>query len=816
VKRKGDIDVDRYICIHGHFYQPPRENPWLEAIEVQDPAYPYHDWNERIAAECYATNAKSRILDERGWIVQIVNNYAKISFDFGPTLLAWLEKNAPDVYEAILEADRESQETFSGHGSALAQAYNHVILPLANRRDKYTQVIWGIRDFEHRFGRKPEGMWLPETAVDLETLDILAGHEIRFTILAPHQASRIRPIGSGKWRDVGGGKIDPTMAYALRLPSGRVISLFFYDGPISRAVAFEGLLKSGESLAQRLTGGFSDKRTWPQIVNIATDGETYGHHHRFGDMALAFALHHIESENLARLTNYGEYLVKHPPTYEVEIFENTSWSCSHGIERWRGDCGCNSGMHPGWHQAWRRPLREALDWLRDDLAPRYEEKAGQFLKDPWEARNDYIRIILDRSPETMGAFLSRHSVRSLNQDEKISVLKLLELQRHAMLAYTSCGWFFDELSGIEAVQVIQYAGRAIQLAQEIFGDTMEAGFLQRLEKAQSNIPEQGNGRRIYGKSVKPAMVDLLKVAAHYAMSSLFEEYAESASIYCYTVERDDYQISEAGRAKLVVGRGTVTSEVAGEKVQLCFGVLHLGDHNVNCGVRRYQGADTYRELVEEITESFVRADFPETLRLLDKHFGVSTYSLRSLFRDARRKILDIILESTLGDAESIYRQIYETNVPLMRFLQDSGIHPPKALYAAAEVVLNASLRRAFENEEISPELIDPLLDESRSQGISLDEETLEYALRRSLERMAERLAANPMELQPLEQLNTATDILGSLPFQVNLWKVQNVFYELLRNVYPEFKTREDRGDEKARTWIRSFTALGEKLSVQLK
>ena len=808
--------MDRYICIHGHFYQPPRENPWLEAIELQDPAYPYHDWNERITAECYATNAKSRILDERGWIVQIVNNYAKISFNFGPTLLAWLEKNAPDVHEAILEADRESQEIFSGHGSALAQAYNHVILPLANQRDKYTQVIWGMRDFERRFGRKPEGMWLPETAVDLETLDILAGHEIRFTILAPHQVSRVRPIGSAKWRDVGGGKIDPTMAYALRLPSGRVISLFFYDSPISRSVAFEGLLKSGESLAQRLTGGFSDKRTWPQIVHIATDGETYGHHHRFGDMALAFALHYIESENLARLTNYGEYLEKYPPTHEVEIFENTSWSCAHGVERWRSDCGCNSGRHPGWHQAWRKPLREALDWLRDNLAPRYEEKAAQFLKDPWGARNDYIQIILDRSPETVEAFLSRHSVRSLKQVEKISVLKLLELQRHAMLTYTSCGWFFDELSGIETVQVIQYAGRAIQLAREIFGDTMESGFLQRLEGAQSNIPEHGDGRRIYEKFVKPAMVDLEKVAAHYAMSSLFEEYAERASIYSYTVEQDDFQISEAGRAKLVVGLATVASNVTREKAQLCFTVLHFGDHNLNCGVSRYQGTDAYRELAEEITEPFARADFAESLRLLDKHFGTSTYSLRFLFRDAQRKILDIILESTLANAEAIYRQIYETNVPLMRFLGDSGIPPSKALYAAAEVVLNADLRRAFENEELSPELIDPLLEESRSQGVSLDEETLEYALRRSLERMVDRLATSPTELDSLKKLNGAVDILSSLPFQVNLWKVQNVFYDLLQTAYPGLREQADRGDEKARNWVRNFISLGKKLSVRVE
>jgi len=808
--------MERYVCIHGHFYQPPRENPWLEAIELQDPAYPYHNWNERITAECYAPNAKSRVLDEGGRIVQMINNYAKISFNFGPTLLAWLEEKCPDVYNAILEADQESRKTFSGHGSALAQAYNHMILPLANQRDKYTQILWGIRDFEHRFRRSPEGMWLPETAVDLETLDILAEEGIRFTILAPHQTHRVRRIGDKRWGELSGREIDPTMAYTLRLPSGRSIVLFFYDGPISGAVAFEGLLKSGESFVQRLMGGFSEKRTWPQMVHIATDGETYGHHYRFADMALAYALHTIESKNLARLTNYGEYLEKYPPTHEVEIFENTSWSCAHGVERWRDDCGCTTGGNPGWHQAWRAPLREALDWLRDALAPAYEEKARQLLEDPWDARNEYIRVILDRSPENTEGFLNQHASRALNDDEKITVLKLLELQRHAMLMYTSCGWFFAELSGIETVQVIQYAGRAVQLAQEVFEEDLENRLLEHMELAESNIPEHGNGSRIYEKFVKSAMVDLVTVGAHYAMSSLFEEYGQRASIYCYTVDQDDYHSSEAGRARFVVGRATVVSEITREGARLCFGVLHLGDHNLNCGVRKYLSEDAYREMVEEVMEAFDRVDFAVSLRMLDKHFGSSTYSLRFLFRDEQRKILDIILESTLADVEAIYRQLYETTVPLMRFLKDSGVPPPKALYAAAEVVLNADLRRAFENEELSSEHIDPLLDESRSEGISLDEDTLEYALRGSLERMAERFIASPTELELLEKLHEGVGTLPSLPFQVNLWRVQNTCYNLLETVYPEFKARADQGDEKARQWLDHFIPLSQKLSLRVE
>ncbi|MFQ5816646.1 MAG: DUF3536 domain-containing protein [Terriglobia bacterium] len=805
--------MERYSCIHSHFYQPPRENPWLEAIELQDSAYPYHDWNERITAECYEPNAASRILDGEGRIEHIVNNYARISFNFGPTLLSWLEANDPNVYQAIFEADRQSRQNFSGHGSALAQVYNHMILPLANRRDKYTQVLWGIRDFEWRFGRSPEGMWLPEAAVDLVTLEILAELGIRFTILAPHQARRVRKLGGRAWRDVSGGRIDPSMVYELRLASGRKINLFFYDGPISRAVAFEHLLTRGEEFAQRLLSGFSEARPWPQLVHIATDGETYGHHHRHGDMALAYALHHIESNNLARITNYGEYLERHPPTHQVEIFQKTSWSCAHGVERWWRDCGCNSGLHPRWNQAWRTPLRDALDRLRDTLAPQYEEKARQFLKDPWGARDDYIEVILDRSPENVEQFLSKYTCRDLAEAEKVIVLKLLELQRHTMLMYTSCGWFFDELSGIETVQVIQYAGRAIQLAQGLWGDPIEPVFLDMLAQAKSSIPEHRDGAHIYEKFVKPAMVNWEKVAAHYAISSLFESYAEQARIYCYTVTREDYRSFEAGKAKLAIGRAQFTSEITRESASLSFGVLQFGDHNLNGGVREFRGEEAYQTLIQEVAGPFASADFAAVIRLLDRHFGESTYSLKSLFRDEQRKILNLIMESTLAETEAIYRQIYDHHAPLMSFLTDLGTPLPKVFHTTAEFVLNTNLRRAFEHEELDLERIATLLDVVRQENVALDAAGLAYALEQTIERMAEQLLASPTDLMLLQKLEAVTDLVRSLPFEVNLWKVQNVYYEMLQRFYPEFRSRADKD---AQEWLGHFTPLGEKLSVRVR
>ena len=807
--------MEHYICIHGHFYQPPRENAWLEYIELQDSAYPYHDWNEKITDECYAPNTASRILDSEGYITQIVKNYSRISFNFGPTLLGWLKDNAADVYIAILDADNISQQTFSGHGSALAQAYNHLIMPLANRQDKYTQVVWGIKDFEHRFGRRPEGMWLPETAVDIETLDIMAEQGIRFTILAPRQAKTVRQIGTEAWSDVTNASIDPTMAYEFYLPTGRKISIFFYNGPISREIAFEDLLKSGENLAHRLTDSFSEKRTWPQLVHIATDGETYGHHHRFGDMALAYAIHYIEANNLARITNYGEYLEKHPPTYEVEIIENTSWSCNHGIERWRSDCGCNAGRNPKWNQAWRAPLREALDWLRDTLTGKYQEAAVQFLKDPWAARNDYIEVILDRSPENIQEFLKRHCTRELSEEETIRILKLLELQRHAMLMYTSCGWFFDELSGIETVQVIQYAGRAVQLSLELFGDDTEQRFLERLELANSNLKQHGDGRHIYEKFVIPAQVDLTKVTAHFAVSSLFEEYGQQAEVFCYHINVKDYQTSDCGQAKLAAGWAEVTSEITREYAALSFGVLHFGDHNINAGVREYQGGETYQSMVQETTNTCSIGDFPEVIRLLDKHFGMSTYSIKDLFLDEQRKVLDNILESAMSEIEAAYYQVYEHHYPPMRFLSELGYPVPKSFQSAAEFILNGGLRKAISADTLDLERIRNLLEETQTWQVELDTEGLSYLMQNTLERLAVRLVDTPDNNDYLQELLAGTEILPVLPFQVDLWKVQNLYHEILEFVYPEFKERVNKGDEAAREWINQFESLGQQLSMRV-
>jgi alpha-amylase/alpha-mannosidase (GH57 family) len=811
--------MSRSICVHGHFYQPPRENPWLEAVETQDSAQPDHDWNARITVQCYAPNAAARILDGEGRIERIVNNYSRISFDFGPTLLSWLESERPAVYAAVLAADRESRVRFSGHGSALAQAYNHPILPLANRRDKATQVDWGLADFAHRFGRQAEGMWLPETAVDVETLELLAERGVRFTILAPHQARRFRALDEAEWRDAG-GRIDGRRPYAIELPSGRSLALFFYDADLSRAVAFDGILDSGETLACRLLAGFSGAGE-PELVHVATDGESYGHHHRHGEMALAYALARIEAEETVRLTNYAEHLERHPPRHAVEIVEASSWSCSHGVERWRSDCGCATGAPHGWRQGWRNPLREALDWLRDTLAPRYEAAAGELFRDPWAARDGYVEVLLDRARRD--SFLAEQAGREPSPAERTRALKLLELQRHAMLMYTSCGWFFHDLAGIETLQILRYAGRVVQLGEDLFGadlggaGALEEAFLVRLSRAASNDPAAGDGRRLYERHVRPAAVALPRAAAHYAVASLFEDYPAGTRIFCYRFEREDERAFRAGRGRLALGRVRVTAEPTRESARFAFAVLHFSDHNLNAGVRAAEGMDEdeWESLVEEAGRSFERADFPAVVRLLDRHFGELPYSLRSLFLDEQRRVLDLILSSTLSEVEADLRAVFRHHMPLLRFLGDLGTPLPLPLYAVADVVLRGDLRGALGDPAADLGEVRRRLAEAALLGVDLDGDGLGYALGGTLTRLMERLLADPDEPGLLERLEETAALAGSARFQVDLARAQDLFCEALATAYPPRRERAAAGEGAAGEWVSGFRALGERLRVRV-
>jgi alpha-amylase/alpha-mannosidase (GH57 family) len=517
---------DRFVCVHAHIYQPPRDNPWTGRVPAQPSAAPQHDWNERVTLECYAPNTAARILGEDGEIAELVNNYERVSFDAGPTLLQWMEQASPTTYAALLEADVASRERFGGHGNAVAQAHGHLIQPLASERDRRTQILWGVRDFAARFGRDPEGMWLPETAVDEVSLESMAELGIRFTVLAPHQGRALRVESAAGAASSNVAPIDPRHPYRVTLPSGRELIVFFYDHALAGDVAFGQLLRSGDELASRLLNGFHGEPESAaegtsaheaQLVHLATDGETFGHHHRFGEMALAWALRRVEADPAVRLTNYGEFLELAPPTRRAEIVPRTSWSCQHGVERWRADCGCRTGGDDDWNQAWRGPLRAGLDQLRDRLALVFEKHTGPLLRDPWQARDDYVAVLLDGvlpagvlpadSDSERSEFLSTHCRSDPSAEQAATIWRALEMQRHAMAMFTSCGWFFSDLEGIETVQVLLYAARALQLCGQLEGPAeerrIERELLRHLERARGNQAGRPTGREVWRRQVEP-------------------------------------------------------------------------------------------------------------------------------------------------------------------------------------------------------------------------------------------------------------------------------------------------------------------------
>lgn len=778
----------KYLCVHGHFYQPPRENPWLEEVEVQDSAAPFHDWNARILAECYGPNSASRQLAHGRKIADIVSNYAHMSFNFGPTLLAWMERANPDVYRRILEADRQSVKERSGHGNAIAQVYNHMIMPLANENDRVTQVRWGIRDFQHRFGRDPEGMWLAETAVDTPTLEVLVDHGIRFTILSPYQAARVREVG-GPWVDATGGRVDPTRPYRVMLPDGRSIAVFFYDGPIARSLAFEDGLRDSDSLLDRLARGYDGDRRHPQILNIATDGETFGHHRKQGDEVLAGVFSRAHEKGLT-LTNYGEYLERYPPTAEAELIEGSSWSCTHGIERWRSDCGCRTSGDPRWTQAWRAPLRGALDLLREHLSEQFEELGAKLFLDPWEARNGYIDVVLERTPERIDRFLRESCGRELSRKEQVTALKLLECQRHAMLMYTSCGWFFSEISGLETVQILKYAARSIQLAAELGEPNLEAIFLEALEQAPSNLPELGNGAVIYQRYVKPSIISMESVAAHLAIAGIFDDQAREGRIFCFDVAVPSWRHETVGSATLGVGHMQISSLTTREQLDVGYAVIHFGGSDVRATVRPFQGEELQQKMREEVFRLFNDFDLTEVVRALDHHFKGRDYTLRNLFVDERRRMVDLLLRDSIARCDSDFQRIYDENVKLMHFLEELSIPVPAPLRSAAQVALSS---RA---DELLAELCDGKGRVAHTHGslIAIETEARRLGIQLDLGRNRERfealladrmtaLCASPSRRGAREVLELLS-LAEQLRLYPNLWRVQNDFFQYVAQGAP--------------------------------
>ncbi|MDB4960216.1 MAG: Alpha-amylase/alpha-mannosidase [Myxococcales bacterium] len=804
----------KWVCIHGHFYQPPRENPWLEAIEPQPSAHPYRDWNERITAECYRPNSAARVVDGTNHIIQIVDNYERMSFNVGPTLMSWLEQAAPDVYDQLIVADRESIKRFSGHGSAMAQAYNHMIMPLASARDRATQVRWGIADFKHRYGRMPEGMWLAECAVDTASLEALVSEGILFTVLAPHQAKAWRPPG-GAWRTQA---VDPGRVYRCLLPSGRSIDLFFYDGATSQAVAFERLLADGHQIISRMIARGPAEGNEPTLCHIATDGETYGHHHRYGDMALAWALSQVEQGwNGTRLTNYAEFRAKVPATWDVQLAENTSWSCAHGTARWREDCGCNSGGHPGWNQKWRRPLRDALDWLRDQADLALERIGGSLFRDPWRARDAYIDVVLVRTPASRDRFLADHASHALSPDERVRALSLMEMTRHAMLMYTSCGWFFDDLSGIETVQCIQYAARAAELLGDSGGPAVESEFVHRLAMGKSNLATEGDGRKVWTQRVVPARVDPEKVCAHVAVHTLVEPDAgKSIDVYGYHVDFLDRIERRSGRARMVAGTVRVRSQLTEATTSLCFAGLHLGEQHVTGGVRPPPDAEVWTSILDELNTALKTADVFAAQRAIDRHFPGAQLSLSALLPGSRERVLSAVLGDAISNAEEELAIAYDTHAPLIRWLVAHDLPVPAALQTTAEATLRRRVLVNLRSPAASIHQLRAQIDEAAEVKVSLDTPEIALAASEGLRRLVERVAAHDGDLDPtaLDTVVRAAEVAVRMRSSVDLWFAQNATWRLLDRL-PELRRRAAAGDPTASQGVANLEHLAGALRLAL-
>ena len=810
----SDKKNEVFLTIHGHFYQPPRENPWLEAIELQDSALPFHDWNERI------NNSVSKIVDSRNRILDVVNNYEYMSYNFGPTLLSWMEQFAPLTYERIIKADIESISEHNGHGNAIAQVYNHIIMPLANEHDKETQIKWGIRDFEYRFGRKPEGMWLAETAVDDDTLRILEANGIKFTILSPYQADKFKKKGDKEWTDVSWGNIDPARSYKYNIKSapGKSIDLFFYDGAISRSVAFDELLKDGNKFIKRLKEGVSDCRDFPQIVNIATDGESYGHHTKFGDMALAYVLKVKAKDEGFKITNYAEYLEKYRSDCEVEIKQASSWSCFHGVGRWKEDCGCSTGGHPGWNQKWRKPLREALDYLRDELVIIFEQEGPKYFDNVWEVRNKYIDVILDRNEMNVKKFQQENFKPDLSDEQKVHAMELLEIQRQAMLMYTSCGWFFSEISGIETVQIMKYAARAMQLATKFSNKDLETHFLEILSDAKSNIPEHGTGKDIFERFVKPSIVTTKQIASLWALSSLYQDFEDEESVYCYTIKKEAYKKVQKGSSTFVVGHIEIQSKITLQKSNVMFALMQYSGGDFHCAIKEYSDDFEFNKIKTNLIKTFLMNPLTEIIRAMDECFGKEYFTLKDIFIEERRKILQILLKGKLEKFSQTYQVMYDEGKGSIYHLQGLGLKIPdefkiSAAYALSHKFNDIVVHSGGFLDEDSIQQATDLNYEAKKIDIQLDKTPSNKIFSKKILQNINRLV-HSFEIQQADVLLEIFDNINKLELQIDISEAQNIYFSKIYHKIGdiiESGTATKRSSNKK--FIEMLLEIGENLNI---
>ncbi|KAF0125227.1 MAG: glycoside hydrolase family protein [Elusimicrobia bacterium] len=775
----------RYFAVHSHFYQPPRENPWTGAITPQPSAAPYRDWNRRIARECYLPNLFARVMDSKGRVLEFVNNYDYMSFNFGPTLAVWLEKEYPFYYRRMIDTARRHREKH-GAPNAIAQVYNHAIMPLASFNDQLTQMAWGLADFEYRFGFRAEAIWLAETACSRDTLRLLIDHGMKYVILSPYQAEKVRAPGAAVWTNISGGAVDPKRPYVWydKSPDGiqmknRSIAVFFYDGNLSKAVAFEGALKDSGSFAARVESCFSGPEP-DQLVSVAVDGETFGHHHKFGDLTLAHAFRHeLPARGIQPIT-FARYLQLHPPSWEAEIQagpdgEGTAWSCAHGVRRWKGGCDC--GKEGLFQLAWRLPLRAALNWLRDAALEVYKEEGPGYFKDIWAARNAYISVILDQGAAAAGAFLREHAARELSPEERAKAFRLLEMQRNSQLMFTSCGWFFSDISRVETVQNLKYAARTAELAAEFGFRGVDKGLASLLEMAPSNFTDYENGKTVYEQLAKSETVTPAQLAAFYlklALAGRLDRDLPGGRTFRWEIMRE----TTDGATRLVRGRAWLNAEALGESRVFSFLYARFGGNLPRALVVETPGdaaLDSSFEAAFTELASLPQADATERFHKLAASSGgvvpdqsyANRYELLSCAVSEIKTRRAAGLFSVISEYADIFRGDRRVRVSDFPMIKNE-----LEFYAAetAEVLLGDFARTGSE------ESLDKALDLSeRLSGLGLSLEAVkdvEMELERAALAAAEELGRSPSP-ELLHRLNKLGRVASNLGLSDTTFHLQN-------------------------------------------
>lgn len=715
---------NHHVCIHGHFYQPPRENPWLGVIEEQPSAAPYHDWNTRIATECYTALTRSPIRDEKNEILDLFNCFAHLSFNIGPTLFSWMEYHTPETLRRIRLGNDLAIATYQGHGGAIAQPYNHPILPLCDARDRHTQIVWGLREFRHRFGRESEGMWLPECAIDRNTVRALIDHGVRFVILSPKQASKVRRFGSEEWIDVFTQGIETRHPYRVfevdgggRTHFDRYLDVFFYDPGLSLKISFEHLLRDIDRFEWYVRERLDADAALPQLVLIATDGEVYGHHERHGEETLAQFYARVFRHREIYLSTLGQYLAENPPCWEVKLWEGedgrgSSWSCEHGIGRWMRDCGCQTGGRPEWNQRWRGPLRAAFDRLRVHIREILRREGSRLFRDYSDARDDYIHILLDPSETAREAFLQQHARLPLTSENRLRAWKLLEADRHAMMMYTSCGWFFAELSGLEPVQNMRYALRAAELLQEYSHTDLTHLLLEGLQAARSNLPELGTGADIFRRSVLPTRYSARVIAAVYTLARLLNL---PPPPYRWDVDlREEGRATKAGFRTLwgvILLRDPRTTETS----VFSFFAAALEEHLFGVLVAPPDDPTFLKRL---------KKSSPEEIEALLATEGITA---KDLPEEERRRFLRVLFEERFLQLERETEAMYDRMKPFYQLLFKSGFEIPATLRVIAERALRNRFFKAFCEvveqggvESKAAKTTQEMVEEGKELGISID------------------------------------------------------------------------------------------------